>query len=60
VTFVRREDAQRFIEEVGGNDPELEERELEAGGAELNSAGDPPAGEASAAGRSSRFEYFDR
>ena len=37
-TFVRREDAGRFIEEVRGDDPELasylriEERELEAGG----------------------------
>ena len=37
-TFVRREDAERFIEEVWGDDPELasylriEERELEAGG----------------------------
>ena len=37
-TFVRREDAERFIEEVRGDDPELasylriEERELEAGG----------------------------
>ncbi len=36
--FVRREDAERFIEEVRGDDPELagdlriEERELEAGG----------------------------
>jgi hypothetical protein len=35
--FVRREDAERFIEEVRGDDPELakplriEERELEAG-----------------------------
>jgi len=37
-TFVRREDAERFIEEVRGDDPEvaaklrIEERELEAGG----------------------------
>ncbi len=37
-TFVRREDAERFIEEVRGDDPELashlriEERELEVGG----------------------------
>jgi hypothetical protein len=37
-TFVRREDAERFVEEVRGDDPELasylriEERELEAGG----------------------------
>ena len=37
-TFIRREDAKRFIEEVRGDDPELasyrriEERELEAGG----------------------------
>jgi hypothetical protein len=37
-TFVRREDAERFIEEVRGDDPELasnlriEERELQAGG----------------------------
>jgi len=37
-TFVRREDAERFIAEVRGDDPELavflriEERELEAGG----------------------------
>ena len=36
-TFIRREDAERFIEEVRGDDPELasnlriEERELEAG-----------------------------
>ena len=39
--FIRREDAERFIEEVRGDDPEvaaklrIEERELEAGG--LNS-----------------------
>jgi hypothetical protein len=37
-TFVRREDAERFVEEVCGDDPELasylriEEREREAGG----------------------------
>ena len=37
-TFVRREDAERFVEEVRGDDSELashlriEERELEAGG----------------------------
>jgi hypothetical protein len=37
-TFVRREDAERFIEEVRGDEPELarhlriEQRELEAGG----------------------------
>ena len=37
-TLIRREDAERFIEEVRGDDPELarhlriEERELEAGG----------------------------
>ncbi|MGH3066308.1 MAG: hypothetical protein ACRDOF_08375 [Gaiellaceae bacterium] len=37
-TFVRREDAERLIEAVRGDDPELasylriEERELEAGG----------------------------
>ncbi len=37
-TFVRREDAKRFIEEVQGDDPDLashlriEERELEVGG----------------------------
>jgi hypothetical protein len=37
-TFVRREGAERFIEEVRGDDPDLasylriEERELEAGG----------------------------
>jgi hypothetical protein len=37
-TFIRREDAQRFIEEVRGDDPELakdlriEERDLEDGG----------------------------
>ena len=37
--FLRREDAQRFIEEIDGDDPELaellriEERELEAGSA---------------------------
>jgi hypothetical protein len=36
--FVRREDAERFIEEVRGDDPEIaaklriEERELETGG----------------------------
>ena len=36
--FVRREDAERFIEEVRGDDPEvpaklrIEEREFEAGG----------------------------
>jgi hypothetical protein len=36
--FLRREDAQRFIEEIDGDDPELaaplriEARELEAGG----------------------------
>ena len=36
--FIRREDAQRFIEDARGDDPELgvslriEERELEAGG----------------------------
>ena len=36
--FIRREDAEQFIEEVRGDDPELaaklriEERELEAGG----------------------------
>ena len=36
--FIRREDAERFIEEVRGDDPELasylriEERELEVGG----------------------------
>ena len=36
--FVRREDAERFIEEIRGDEPELatylwiEERELEAGG----------------------------
>ena len=40
--FIRREDAERFIEEVRGDDPDLasylriEERELEAGG--LNQA----------------------
>ena len=38
VVFLRREDAERFIEEVRGDDPELasylriEERQLEAGG----------------------------
>ena len=37
-TFIRREDAERFIEEVRGDDPEvaakmrIEEREIEAGG----------------------------
>jgi hypothetical protein len=37
-TFIRREDAERFVEEVRGGEPELaaslriEERELEAGG----------------------------
>jgi hypothetical protein len=42
-TFVRCEDAERFIEEVHGDDPEvaaklrIEERELEAGG--LNQGG---------------------
>ena len=36
-TFIRREDAERFIEEVRGDDPDIasylriEERELEAG-----------------------------
>lgn len=36
--FVRREDAERFVEEVRGDDPEvaaklrIEERELQAGG----------------------------
>ena len=36
-TFIRRDDAERFIEEVRGDDPQLasylriEERELEAG-----------------------------
>jgi hypothetical protein len=44
-TFVRRADAERFIEEVRRDDPELasslriEERELEAGGAELTPSG---------------------
>ena len=39
--FVRREDAERFIEEAHGDDPDLasclriEERELEAGGLSL-------------------------
>lgn len=42
--FVRREEAERFIEEVRGDDPELasylriEERELEAGGLNLTRA----------------------
>ena len=37
-SFIRREDAERFIEEVRGDEPEIaaklriEERELEAGG----------------------------
>jgi hypothetical protein len=37
-TFIRREDAERFIEEVRGDDsglashPRIEQRELEAGG----------------------------
>ena len=37
-TFIRREDAERFIDEVRGDDPELaaklriEDRELEVGG----------------------------
>jgi hypothetical protein len=37
-TFIRREDTERFIEKVRGDDPELasylqlEERQLEAGG----------------------------
>ncbi len=45
-TFVRRDDAERFIEEVRGDDPEvagelrIEERELDAGG--LNQH--PPSG----------------
>ena len=40
--FIRRDDAERFIEEVRGDDPELasylriEERELEAGGLDLS------------------------
>ena len=40
-TFIRREDAERFVEEVRGDEPELasylliEERELKTGGAEL-------------------------
>jgi hypothetical protein len=40
-TFIRREDAERFIEEVRSDEPELatyvriEERELEAGGLNL-------------------------
>jgi hypothetical protein len=44
--FVRREDAERFIEEVRGDEPEIaaklriEERELEAGGLEVRGA--PP------------------
>ena len=37
-TFIRREDAERFVEEIRGDEPELaeslriEERELRAGG----------------------------
>lgn len=44
--FVRREDAERFIEEVRGDDPEaevklrIEERELEAGGLKSRETGD--------------------
>jgi hypothetical protein len=44
--FIRREGAERFIEEVRGDDPEvaaelrIEERGLEAGGSELG----PPSG----------------
>ncbi len=40
-TFIRREDAERFVEDVRRDDPEvasylrIEERKLEAGGAEL-------------------------
>jgi hypothetical protein len=43
-TFIRREDAERFVEEVRGDDPEvaaklrIEERELEEAGAELTRA----------------------
>jgi hypothetical protein len=44
-TFVRRENAERFIAEARGDDPELasylwiEERELEEGGQNVNQAG---------------------
>jgi hypothetical protein len=46
-TFIRREDAERFVEEVRGDDPELasylwiEERELEAGGRGYGSGSRP-------------------
>ena len=39
-TFIHREDAERFVEEIRGDDPELasylriEEREVEAGGSD--------------------------
>ena len=44
MSFIRREEAERFIEEVRGDDPEvaaklrIEERELEEAGAELTRA----------------------
>jgi hypothetical protein len=47
-TFIRREDAERFVEEVRGDDPELasylriEERELEAGGLNWRACSDLP------------------
>ena len=46
--FIRREDAERFIEEVRGDDPEvaaklrIEERELEAGGLNEREVEGPP------------------
>ena len=47
-TFIRREDAERFVEEVRGDDPEMaaklriEERELEAGGLTSSGQSRPP------------------
>ena len=58
--FIRREDAERFIEEVRGDDPEIaaklriEERELEAGGAEQ------PTCEGSAGNGHSYVQSLDR
>ena len=54
--FIRREDAERFVEEVRGDDPEaaaklrIEERELEADRAEL-ARGAPPLAQAAFASR---------
>jgi hypothetical protein len=48
-TFIRREDAERFVEEVRSDDPELasylriERRELEAGGLNEGGCRAPPA-----------------